>query len=139
MKNYSRRKWTDKEDIFLSSLLHDGVELNDIAYKMTNRTYSAIRKRAFSLNYRSKTVDGITKFYKGVKHRSKKSDEIVEVSLQTLPTNSITNISEGILSKNSLNTTNKDAICLAMKILDDNGLKIEPKIVYELSTHILST
>lgn len=139
MKNYNKPRWADEEHKYLCSSLYDGVELKNISYALPNRTENAIIRRVLNLGYRSETVDGNKMFYRGVKHRNRKMDDTVEVTLNTASTDAIHNVSNSILSENHSNATNKNAIYLALKILDDNSLKIEPKIVFELSAHILSS
>ena len=139
MRKYTQPRWSKTERKILYTSLGEGVEVKFISTQLPIRTDEAIIRQAQKLGYGLKTVDEVQYLYIGVKHRSKKDDDTVEVTLNTASTDTIKNGSSDILSENTLNTTNREAIYLAVKILDDNNLKIDPSIVCVLSTHILST
>lgn len=138
------KRWSIEEDVILSDLLTDGIKLSVLDAALNSRTADAIIRRASSKGYRLETLkDGAKKLYHGVKRRKKHSKgKATEQNLAV--TNSVTKsktLDVDILSNNTLNSniciTGLDANSVAIKILCDNHLSIEPLIVYQLSQHIL--
>jgi len=63
-----KRRWSAEEELILKSALFDGAKLSDIK-SILNRSTEAIRRRASSLEFRSKTIGDEVTLFKGVKRK----------------------------------------------------------------------
>jgi hypothetical protein len=141
------RRWSTQEDKILSQLLTDGVTLDALSLALTGRTEDAIIRRACSSNYRVKTSKDSSKcFFYGVKTQNRQSKGIkIKSDSPVADSKFIPDDITPVIVANKTSTSNmrgsnaKDAIILAIDILEDNFLTIEPLIVYQLSEHIIKS
>lgn len=137
------KRWTTQENNILSDLLLNGVEVKVLTDALVGRTQDAIIRRASSNGYRVVTKNGVKTFYHGIKRRSRQlKDTAIEQNLAVTNSDAISNIIQvDIVADNDYNSkifsTGLDANAIAIKMLNDHSLKIEPLIVYQLSEHIL--
>ena len=64
-----KSRWSVEEELILRSALFDGTKLTDIKNRLPRRTTEAIRRRASSFGFRSKSIDDVVRLYKGVKRK----------------------------------------------------------------------
>lgn len=106
-----RKYWSLEEDALLKSNLSDGITLDKLHSLLSPRTNKAILTRALNkYGYRSETTEDITKLYKGVVPKNRRTK--AEIEAERVVTDTI----EPTLC-NSIDTENK---------LDDVVIKIEP-------------
>jgi hypothetical protein len=114
-----------------------------------NRSEGAIKLKAkgFAFGVKTSNEDGVTRFYANIKSRvrhanaltdidennSTNSIEVVQPSV-TVPSNSIDNLEPAarIVTYDGLS-----ANTLVVRMLTEYNLRINPRIIYQLSLHIL--
>lgn len=131
-------RWTQYEMTTLLHNLSDGFPVHRMMELLHHRrSEGAIIQQALRRNYRTETstVDGITRFYQGVTRRRSElrnaatNDVEVPVAAE-VPT--IHAEQQRIVPHDGLS-----ANTLAVQILTENNLSVDPDIVYTLSSHIL--
>lgn len=66
------RKWTDHEHTTFISLLNDGASLVSLQNSLPSlRSLSAIATRASAAGYRTQTIDGVKRVFKGINRRTR--------------------------------------------------------------------
>ena len=66
------RKWTDHEHTTFISLLEDGASLVSLQNSLPSlRSLSAIATRASAAGYRTQTIDGVKRVFKGINRRTR--------------------------------------------------------------------
>ncbi|WP_415398499.1 hypothetical protein [Sulfurimonas sp. CS5] len=153
------KHWTAEERNTLKDLLTNGVELSTLHVALPHRTALAISREATKLNFCTKSVNGVKVLYDDIKRRNrvakltkseaKKKNEEVEADGIITTTNSdapatvesLKNKSTVIVAIHDLisNVTGLNANTTAVKMLQDYNLEVEPRIVFELSQHILQS
>lgn len=160
---YIRTNWSTTELNTLSTNLTDGLPLQVLENLLTARTPKAILKKALAYNYSSKTANGITVMKLGINRRVRRGRSNQRIVDETVPIETATTIAEesrvttnstGLIT--TLERTHQnlsdvivaevaskpiisglEANQLAITMLVNVKLPIEPHIVYELSKHIL--
>ena len=141
MQPNTKKRWTLEEEEIFSSLLKKGADLNEMLSMLPDRNKDSILRRASSDRYAYgyTTVNGNVKFYPDIKRNTNKKNrsgilfhlpmeevEIVEDINDIVPIPSLNLIDKGLAA----NT-------LAIEILQQYNLSINPKILMCLSVHIL--
>lgn len=138
--------WSQRELSTLSQNLSDGCRVELMMTLIPTRGIGAIKQKAqdFGFGVTTSKEDGITRFYENIKSRPRganASTEVDEVNsiMVTQPLQAVQNHGiaplepEGeIIPYNGLS-----ANTLAIRMLSENNLCINPDIVYTLSLHIL--
>lgn len=130
-------RWTERELSTLSHNLVDGFSVPDMRELLhTRRTEGAIIQKALKQNFRTETSDGITRFHHGVTRRRggrrSAATNDVQVAVATdVPALAAEPRGE-IIPYNGLS-----ANALAVQMLREKNLSINPDIVHSLSVHIL--
>lgn len=103
-------RWTQYESVKLIELLSDGFPIYLMKHHIKSRTEGAIIRKALRLNYSVKTFqdDGIKRFYYSVNRKSSVRQH------------------NGFIANQ-----------LAVKILRDNRIEVNPEMIHYLSTRIL--
>ena len=130
--------WTGRELSTLSQNLHDGFPVQQMMQLIPSRTEGAIIQKALEQNYRVETsrTDKITRFYYGVTRRRGGqrivATEDVQVSVATEALMEHLEPETRIITHDGLS-----ANTLAVQMLIENDLSVDPDIVHALSLHIL--
>lgn len=142
--------WSERELSTLSQNLHDGFPINSMTVLIPTRGIGAIKQKAqdFGFGVTTSKEDGITRFYENIKSRVRGANalsEINEVSRiintieaaqpqQAMPSNDIDHLEPEtrIVPYDGLS-----ANTLAVRMLTENGLSVDPDIVHTLSLYIL--
>lgn len=143
-------RWTDDDTDLLTNNLVDGIAVQYMMALFPNRSEGAIIQKAqdFEFGVITSREDGITRFYENIKSRVRGAnalpviDEVssiinaIEVAQppQAVPSNSIDHLEPEtrIIAYDGLS-----ANALAVRILAENNLRVDPDIVHALSLHIL--
>lgn len=132
-------RWTQRELTTLVDNLSDGFPVQQMRELLHHRrTARAIMQQAWNRNYRTKTstVDGITRFYHGVTRRRRDrqiitATEDVQVAV-AVEVPAVHAEPQRIIANNGI-----AANTLAVRMLTENNLSVDPDIVHTLSLHIL--
>lgn len=129
-------RWTERELTTLSQNLVDGFSVPDMWELLHNRrTEGAIIQKALKHNFRIETSDGITRFYHGVtRRRGGRRSAATNVDQIAVATDvpALAAEPQSIIPYNGLS-----ANALAIQMLREKNLSINPDIVHTLSVHIL--
>ena len=146
--------WTAEERTTLKTKTTDGMKFSDLQKIFPNRSFDAIRKKIYALDYGIKTIDGIKTIYKGLNTRKrKKKEEITTIvgESRTAPTvqepttseRTYQNISDDIVAESDANSA-KEQVFELYDILEaffnsDNFPDLQSAyVVFNNSTFTLS-
>lgn len=126
-------QWTQNELTTLSRYLNDGFPVYLMMSHIPSRTEGAILQQALRLSYSVKTFkdDGIKRFYHGVNRRST-TTENVQVSVADEAPMRHSEPATRIVPYDGFSANS-----LAVRMLIENNLSVDPDIIYQLSLHIL--
>lgn len=143
-------RWTNNDTELMLNNLVDGFPVQQMMALFPNRSEGGIILKAQDFDFGIKTskVDGITRFYVGLKSRTKHAIALSEID----EVNSIINAIEASQPAKTVASTGIQhsepetriiaydgfsANALAVRMLDEINLDGNPEIIYQLSLHIL--
>ncbi|HEX5329986.1 hypothetical protein [Sulfuricurvum sp.] len=128
------QKWSPTELTTLLKYLNDGFPVYLMMRHIPYRSEGAIIQQALRRNYRIETYkdDGIKRFYHGVTRRRSTVTENLEVSVAAEFLMEHLEPETRIIAHDGLS-----ANTLAVRMLTENDLRIDPDIVHTLSLYIL--
>ena len=149
---YKQTNWGQIEKELLSDTVVDGITLAELEHLLPDRSPGAISKKALSLGFSTKSIDGIKFLKVGIRRRNRRvQDEVTQtivgeprVATTTQePTSTLectnTDISSVIVACNAESTvkTGLEAYTEAIEMLISNNLPADHAITCILSTYIL--
>lgn len=143
-------RWTNNDTELMLNNLVDGFPVQQMMALFPHRSKGAIKLKAQDFDFGIKTskVDGITRFYVGLKSRTNHATALSEID----EVNSIINAIEAAQLPEAVSSTGIQysepetriiaydgfsANALAVQMLEDYNLDGDPHIIYQLSLHIL--
>jgi hypothetical protein len=143
-------KWSQRELNMLAQNLVDGFPVQSMEELIPTRNIGGIILKAQDFDFGIKTskVDGITRFYVGLKSRTKHATALSEIDEINSIASDIEVAQPNVtVSSNSIDYLEPEtriiaydgfsANALAVRMLDENNLNGDPEIIYQLSLHIL--
>lgn len=142
--------WTERELSMLSQNLHDGFPIHSMTVLIPTRGIGAIKQKAqdFGFGVTTSGEDGITRFYENIKSRVRGANALSVIDEVSSIINAIevTQLPQVVLSNDIDHVEPATRIiahdgfsanALAVRMLTENDLSVDPDIVHALSLHIL--
>ena len=134
------KHWSEKDRNTLIELLQDGLKVSDISL-LLNRSEGAISRVAAKLGYGTSEITGVKTLTANIERRDRTEKETNTNSQESVMSESLSNKSDDSLSNSELVQANNglEVNTIVIDMFQENNIVITPKIVYELSTHIIQT